>query len=168
MSKKQPAAAKQSQTKLDWHSLGADEVSRLLATPIETGLDAALQDFANCLRPGGLLLLQNRNFDRVLAQRQRWMEPQAHAQEGTEKLFIRFYDFDPDGRITFNMLTLQRQGTGGWTQQAAATRLLPLTHAVLRPALARAGFGHVEVYGSLQGEPFDPASSPNLVLAAYR
>ena len=84
-----------------------------------------------------------------------------------EKLFIRFYDFDADGRITFNMLTLQRSGEAGWTQQATATRLLPLTQAVLAPALARAGFGRLEAYGSLRGEPFNPASSPNLVLCAY-
>ena len=133
----------------------------------EAGLADALRDFAVCLRPGGLLLLQNRNFDLVLALRQRWMEPQAHSQDGTDKLFIRFYDFDPDGRITFNMLTLQRQAEGGWTQQTASTRLLPLTHAALRSALALAGFERLQAYGSLQGEPFDPASSPNLVLAAY-
>ena len=32
-------------------------------------LAKALADFAACLRPGGLLLVQQRNFDAVLAQR---------------------------------------------------------------------------------------------------
>lgn len=126
----------------------------------------ALADFAACLRPGGLLILQNRNFDLVLAARQRWMEPQAHHQSGLDKLFIRFYDFDPDGRITFNMLTLQRQGEGTWTQQVAATRLLPITQPGLSNALVEAGFHQIQAYGSLAGEPFDPAASPNLVLTA--
>ena len=39
MSKKQPGAAKQSTR--DWHSLSTEEVSRHLATPLATGLDAA-------------------------------------------------------------------------------------------------------------------------------
>ena len=38
---------------------------------------AALTDFAACLRPGGILVIQNRNFDKVLASRERWMEPQS-------------------------------------------------------------------------------------------
>ena len=35
-------------------------------------LRATLADFAFCLKPGGLLLLQNRNFDSVLAQHNRF------------------------------------------------------------------------------------------------
>ena len=43
-----------------------------LLTPAD--LRTAMEDFAACLRPGGLLLIQNRNFDAVLARRGRWME----------------------------------------------------------------------------------------------
>ena len=32
------------------------------------GLESALADFAACLRPGGLVLIQNRNFDAVLSR----------------------------------------------------------------------------------------------------
>ncbi|NIN09754.1 MAG: methyltransferase domain-containing protein, partial [Planctomycetales bacterium] len=83
----------------------------------DADLTAALDDFAACLRPSGLLLIQNRNFDAVLAHRERWMEPQAHREDETEWLFLRFYDFDPDGLITFNVVTLRREGTGPWTQR---------------------------------------------------
>ena len=41
-----------------------------LVTP--EGLAEALDDFAGCLRPGGVLLIQNRNFDLVLESRDRW------------------------------------------------------------------------------------------------
>ncbi|MGC8787351.1 MAG: class I SAM-dependent methyltransferase, partial [Anaerolineae bacterium] len=67
-------------------------------------LEAALADFAACLRNGGLLLIQNRNFDRVLAQRERWQEPQYHREGEWEWLFLRFYDFEPDGTLTFNLV----------------------------------------------------------------
>jgi SAM-dependent methyltransferase len=65
-----------------------------LLTPAE--LAKALADFAACLRPGGLLLIQNRNFDAVMARRERWMSPQAHREGETEWLFVRFYDFVPE------------------------------------------------------------------------
>ncbi len=132
-------------------------------------LAAALADFAACLHPGGLLLIQNRNFDAVLARRERWMGPEAHRQGEQEWLFVRFYDFDPDGRITFHILTLTRYTPAdAWQQRLTSTRLHPQRKDELLPALQAAGFGALAVYGGLNGSPFDPQTSPNLVLAAYR
>jgi glycine/sarcosine N-methyltransferase len=137
-----------------------------LLTP--TSLRAALVDFARCLAPGGVLILQNRNFDLVLANRLRWMEPQSHREGDAEWLFLRFYDFDADGLITFNILSLQRQKDEPWSQQLHSTRLRPLLQNELRAALHEAGFGKVEAYGSLGGEGFDPNTSGNLVVVARR
>lgn len=131
-------------------------------------LDATLEDFANCLRPGGLLLLQNRNFDAVLAATDRWMGPQGHREGATEWLFLRFYDFDPDGLLTFNMVRLRREEGSAWRQQVGATRLWPLTEHELLPALRRAGFDGLSCLGDMRGAPFDPETSPNLVVSAYR
>jgi len=133
-----------------------------------TGSDlmAALTDFAACLRPSGLLLIQNRNFDRVLARRERWMEPQTHQEGNREWLFLRFYDFEPEGLLRFNVVTLQRQGGGTWTQHTMESRLWPQRQAELVPALASARFVQIAAYGDLQGAAFDPGASGNLVLAA--
>lgn len=132
----------------------------------DSELATALDDFAACLRPGGLLLIQNRNFDAVLAGRERWMEPQAHREDETEWLFMRFYDFDPDGLITFNVITLQREGSGPWTQRATVTRLRPLRQADLVAALGAAGFTDLACYGDMAGAPFDSETSGNMVVAA--
>jgi SAM-dependent methyltransferase len=131
-------------------------------------LAAALSDFAACLRPGGLLLVQNRNFDAVLAAGERWMEPQSHQEGDREWLFLRFYDFEADGLLTFNILTLKREGQGDWTQQATATRLRPLRRVDLAGPLSVAGFQHVEYYGNLSGAAFDPRSSGNLIITAHK
>jgi glycine/sarcosine N-methyltransferase len=145
-----------------------------LLTP--TDLTAALDDFAACLRPGGLLLIQNRNFDAVMAQRQRWMEPQAYQEpedslsdgytERKEWLFLRFYDFEPDGLIRFNIVTLRRSADAPWEQAVSTTHLRPLPHAELTAALRSAGFGQFTAYGGLDGSVFEPGSSGNLILAA--
>jgi len=131
-------------------------------------LHETLTDFAAVLRPGGLLLIQNRNFDAVMATRARWMSPQVHREGGREWLFIRFYDFNPDGTLTFNILTLRRDEAETWTQQIEATALRPLLHAELSRAIRAAGFGDVSCYGDMHGAPFDPETSGNLIVTARR
>ena len=131
-------------------------------------LRAALDDFVACLRPGGLLLIQNRNFDAVLAQQQRWMEPQAHREGEREWLFLRCYDFLPDGLLAFNVITLRRIGGGAWQQRVASTRLRPNRCDELVQALGTARFARVSTWGNMQGQPFDAQASSNLVLAARK
>lgn len=131
-------------------------------------LAVALDDFAACLRPGGLLLIQNRNFDAVLADRERWMPPQAHREGEVEWLFLRFYDFEPDGRLTFNVVTLWREGAADWQQRVTSTRLWPQTQSELVKTLNTAGFETITCFGNLKGAPFDIGSSPNLVVTARR
>ena len=132
----------------------------------EAGLAAALRDFAAVLRPGGLLVLQNRNFDQVLEQKARWMEPQSAQAGQTEWLFVRFYDFLADGTIDFNILRLQREASGLWQQQVTLTQLRPLTQAELGEWLTKAGFEQVEWYGGLDGSELEIVSSGNLVVVA--
>jgi hypothetical protein len=98
----------------------------------------------------------------------RWMEPQAAREEGKEWLFLRFYDFDADGLLTFNILTLRREGGNAWTQSTWSTRLRPLPADELRNALNRSGFRSISFYGDMQGSAFDAGSSGNLVVCARR
>jgi glycine/sarcosine N-methyltransferase len=132
-------------------------------------LTDALDDFMRCLRPDGVLVLQNRNFDAVLAQRERWMEPQSHHEGEREWIFLRFYDYDPDGLITFNILMLYRETqVSPWQQALRVTRLRPLRQVELIRMVAEAGFGEIACYGSLGGEVFDPLTSGNLVVTARK
>jgi glycine/sarcosine N-methyltransferase len=131
-------------------------------------LTQALADFAVCLRPDGLLIVQNRNFNAVLEQHERWMEPQSYSEVGNEWVFLRFYDFEPSGLINFNILTLRRQAGGPWSQSVSATRLYPLISQEMLQALARAGFTGIQIYGGMNGSPFDPHTSGNLVIVARR
>jgi glycine/sarcosine N-methyltransferase len=135
-----------------------------------TGADltVALADFAACLRPGGKLLVQNRNFDAVLAARQRWMEPQAYRQGEAEWVFIRLYDYLPDGLIDFNILTLHREGGSAWQQRVTTTRLRPLLQADLTQVLSATGFNDVSSFGDMTGSAYNPASSGNLVVTAQK
>ena len=135
-----------------------------LLTPAD--LVAGLADFAACLRPGGLLLIQNRNFDAVLSRGERWMEPQAHREEEAEWLFLRFYDFEPDGSLTFNLVMLRREEGGQWTQRVTSTSLRPWVQKELTTALDVAGFRDPTFWGEMRGTAFDSHRSPNLIVTA--
>jgi glycine/sarcosine N-methyltransferase len=132
------------------------------------GVRFALEDFAACLNPGGLLLIQNRNFDAVMSDHERWMDPQAYQEGNAEWLFFRFYDFEPDGLLTFNLVTLFRQKGGKWQQRPGATRLRPLLKQEMEQSLAESGFADIRFWGDMQGATFDADRSPNLVVTARR
>jgi glycine/sarcosine N-methyltransferase len=131
-------------------------------------LEHTLADFVAALRPGGLLLIQNRNRDAVVAARDRWMGPETHREADREWLFFRFYDFNPDGTLTFNMVRLQRTDGGRWEQQVGSTLLYPWSSTELVALLGAAGFAGLRLYGDLTGDPFDPATSGNLIIEAVR
>ena len=134
----------------------------------DTELASALQDFSACLRSGGIVIIQNRNFDSVLAKGERWMEPQSYQEGDADWLFLRFYDYQTDGLLTFNVVTLQRAGKDGWTQRISSTPLRPWRYAQLLAATITNGFGDVALYGDMTGAPYDPGSSGNLVLVATK
>ena len=129
-------------------------------------VDNALLDFATVLRPGGLLVIQNRNFDRVWTQRERFMGPQSHRDGEGEWLFVRFYDFHEE-TLTFHIVRLQRTEEE-WTQDVESTELRPIFRKDLAAALAAAGLGDVVFYGNYDGSAFDPASSGDLIAVARK
>jgi glycine/sarcosine N-methyltransferase len=134
----------------------------------ENALQTALEDMAACLRPGGLLLLQNRNFDAVMSEHNRWQGIQSYQEDRAEWLFVRFYDFDPDGLITFNIIHLQKNTGETWRQEISTTRLFPLKQDILLPLLKNAGFGSLNCYGKMGFEAFDAQKSGNLVITATK
>jgi glycine/sarcosine N-methyltransferase len=132
-------------------------------------LRAALEDFHRVLRPSGLLMVQNRNFDRVMQDENgRWMEPQAHRDGSSEWLFVRFYDLNQDGTVTFNVLTLSRSDSGGWEQEVDSTLLRPWLQGELEDLVALAGFRDCALYGNMSGAAYDPATSGNLIMTARK
>lgn len=134
----------------------------------EADLKNALRDFKELLRPGGLLLLQMRNFDLVMGEKKRWMEPQTVKDGSTEWLFLRFYDFETDGKIQFNILSLHRKANAPWQTQLTSTHLLPIYSEELKVDLALIGFTDVKLYGNLAAEPYAAGKSGDLVVIATK
>jgi SAM-dependent methyltransferase len=134
--------------------------------PDADALRATLVDFAAVLRPSGVLIIQQRNFDQVWSERQRFMPLQTHDEDDSDWLFFRFYDFGEE-KITFNMVTLKRN-EGKWDYQIQATELWPIFRDHLVEQLEAIGFGEITCYGNLRREPFSPEQSGNLVIVARK
>jgi glycine/sarcosine N-methyltransferase len=128
----------------------------------------ALRDLATVLRPGGVLVVQNRNFDRVWAERERFMPPQSHRAGDEEWLFVRFYDFHK-ATVTFHMARLHRASSEqGWVQDVQSTELRPIFSDKLARELKTAGFGSLAFYGGYDGSAFEPDRSGDLIAVANK
>jgi SAM-dependent methyltransferase len=133
-------------------------------------LVAALTAMAGMLRPGGLLVLQNLNYDLRWQKQPRWFMAQGGELDGQQVLVWRFADYLPDEeRIAFHIALFRKTGTE-WKADVHTTPQRPLFQRDLLSALRNSGFARVEALGkmSLPLEPFDPGGSGDLVVTARR
>ena len=119
-----------------------------------------LRVFASVLRPGGILFVQNLNYDRILAQREKVQS----TKEAGNKTFDRLYDYEGD-RVIFNILTSERTRSG-IDRRRRAVSLLPLRRSDLLTALESAGFADVQAFGGISMSAFVPKTSKDLVVLA--
>lgn len=136
----------------------------------QDGLAAALRGMAGLLRPGGLLILQNLNYDLRWQKQPRWFAAQGGELDGQSVLVWRFADYDvPAGRINFH-IALFRQGERDWEVDVHTTPQRPLFRVDLLAALAEAGFADVQFYNrmALPLERFDPDNSGDLVIVTQK
>jgi glycine/sarcosine N-methyltransferase len=132
----------------------------------ELGLEGALADMAQVLRPGGLLVIQNLNYDRAWPRRQRFMPLETHYEDGDEWLFFRFVDFHEES-LTFNVVVL-RKHDGSWDYWTGSTELRPVFAEELLRQLGRAGFSSVESYADYSSSPYRPEESGDLLVVARK
>jgi SAM-dependent methyltransferase len=138
----------------------------------DASLSAALSDFARLLGPGGILVIQNRNYDRLLRERQRFMPVASRVDREGETLFLRITEYmtSTDGgseSIEFTLVTLKKRG-GKWSQAIQSTPLRALQRNTLESGLHRAGFSSVQAYGSYNFDPFNAPGTNDLVAVAVK
>jgi SAM-dependent methyltransferase len=136
----------------------------------EAELLAALVDLSACLRPGGLLILHNLNYDRRWQTRPRWFAVNSGLHQGHQVLVWRFADYleTPQPRIDFHTALFRQGDDGKWSVEVNSTPQRPLFQADLERLLPVAGFTDVAYYGDMTGAPFDPEESSDLVVVAHR
>ncbi len=133
----------------------------------DASLGSCLSDFASLLRPGGILVIQNRNYDRLLRDRQRFMPLTSRADGQGETLFLRITDFADNDAMVFTLVILKKRN-GAWSQTVQSTPLRALRRSTLEAELAHAGLASVRFYGSYGLAPFDAPGTNDLVAIAVK
>lgn len=125
-------------------------------------LQEALRGFAAVIRPGGVLLLQVLNYERILSRQERIQS----VREEPNGMIVRFYDFG-DPLLRFNILRLEKHD-GGVRPLLSSIDLRPVLLPELKELLPAAGFAEPIVFGDITMSSFDPAASPDLIVLAVR
>ncbi len=133
----------------------------------EDALRASLAAMAACLRPGGVLIAHNLNYDKRMVEKPRWFQVNNGVMDGHETLVWRFADYG-DRLISFNIAVFQQKPDGGWGVQVQSTPQRPWQSGELVGFVAEAGFGDISLYGNLSGEPYEARRSGDLVVAASK
>lgn len=128
-------------------------------------LEEALRQMRSCLNPGGILILQNLNYDLRLKKR-----PRFFAVNGNEKTLVwRFADYGPRF-ITFHIVLFEKQmeekdqAKVSWSVEVNSTLQRPLLKNELQISMQKVGFKEIKFFGGLDGSPFIRNKSPDLVI----
>ena len=141
---------------------------------------AALKAMRDRLNDGGVLVLQNLNYDLRWKNRPRFFALNPVTLESRTALVWRMADYhDPGtrvpgidgpcpepGLITFHIATLEQDAGGKWQATVKSTLQRPLFAADLTRWLVQVGFKDVALFGGMDSSAFDAASSTDLVIVA--
>ena len=148
----------------------------------EQELNALLAGISKALAPGAPLLIQTLNYQRIESVPVRALPvnvrplPEDEAGEG-ELVFIRVMSPKPDeGVVDFFPIGLELFPSADPENEPPEVRVRSakqFSHRGWKAGsfetfLARQGFSHIEFYGGMQREPFDPKTSHDLVVLAKK
>jgi glycine/sarcosine N-methyltransferase len=114
------------------------------------------------LNPGGRLVLNLLNYDKILSKKERIVG----ISKNDNHEFIRFYDFQ-EPYVNFNLLEIK------WDKKTplhkiTSTKLYPYTHLEVESALMQAGFENLKVYNGLDFTRYEAEESKSILITAER
>jgi glycine/sarcosine N-methyltransferase len=113
------------------------------------------------LKPGGHILIQILNYNRILAAKERIVG----ITQKDNCTFIRFYDFEKE-KTFFNILKIEKADKA--THSLITTELFPYKSGELIKSVKDAGFKKIQKYGGLNCEEYAADKSPDFVLSACK
>lgn len=132
----------------------------------DEALHSGLADLRACLKPDGLLITHNLNYDKRWRDRPRWFGVQSGTLDGQQHLIWRLADYHDDtGLLTFHTAVFT-EDDGSWSVEVNSTPQRPLFQTLFSKMLGRAGFRAEGTFGNMAGDPFDSQTSPDLVVVA--
>ena len=134
----------------------------------EGQLLTALRGVAGALRPGGIFLTQNLNYDMRWQQRNSQFPLLSGETPTEEVLLMKVAEYHAD-YISFHGVFLTREKPAGkWQAHSRTSRQIPLFQKLLADVASQAGLGEFTFWGDFARTPFEPGSSPDLIMAARK
>ena len=134
-------------------------------------LERAFASLAQVLEPGGIVLFQILNYERIFEKNIRHLPLNFRQEEDGEIIFVRLMELLEDGRVRFCPTTLKYNPQADPPVQVVRSRMTELRgwkRDDLIPLLQSAGFSILSIHGDMKGEPFEPETSQDLVLVAQK
>jgi len=125
-------------------------------------LYTAMRQFYRVAAAEGHIILQWLNYRPILHSRQRLVGLTGAENEA----FLRFYDFNPNEMLTFNILHCIRLEK--WRVEWHSTTLKPWLADDVGMALRRAGWRDIEIAADIKRTAFEPDSSKDVTLLAKK
>jgi hypothetical protein len=129
---------------------------------------AALRAVASVLRPGGIFLTQNLNYD------SRWPKRMGHFPTLTgetpreQVMLMKAAEYHRD-YLDFHAMFLTREKPAGrWQASARTTRQIPVFQKLLTDLATEAGLGEFACWGDFARANFEPETSHDLIFAARK
>ena len=175
MLKKAEANSVRAALKIDFHNHFIDKIpvshtakfdlvissGNTFANIPENLFDVSIKKCFELLNPKGMLVIQVLNYEKILKQKSRIL----NINEGDDEFFVRFYDFNNE-KLLFNILAFNKYHTRG--NITITTELFPYNKNDFGQSLAKAGFTKPEFSSNLSGDKFDPETSHDLFIKAFK
>jgi SAM-dependent methyltransferase len=121
------------------------------------------QEVYKSLNPGGLFVIQARNYDFVLKHQARFTPPTGSRNGTEETLFFRLLDFNPK---SLNLSIAKfRWHENRWESSVHTTEIYPYLKKELESALKSVGFAKMESHRNYNFEDYDPNGSDLILIA---
>src|SRR5262245_14520933 len=135
------------------------------ASHLKSGQDLKklFQEVYKSLNPGGLFVLQTRNYDFILKNQARFTPPTGSRNGTEETLFFRLLDFHAK---SLNLSIAKfRWHENRWESSVYTTEIFPYLKRELESSLRSAGFAKLESYRNYNFEDYDPNGSDLILIA---
>jgi glycine/sarcosine N-methyltransferase len=121
------------------------------------------QEIYKCLNPGGLFVIQNRNYDYIVKNQVRFMPPTGSRNGTEETLFFRLLDFNPKS-IDLSVVKFHRH-ENKWDSTVQTVEIYPYFKSELESLLKAVGFKKLDFYKNYNFEDYDKSGADLIIVA---
>jgi len=132
--------------------------NRSLAQAIQT-----LRSMHICLKKAGILVIDNGVADTFFKARPKFLP----GRIGTEQAFYFFLEYPDPRTAIFNILKVKKTATG-FEHDFQTMSYLTMGQKEVEQCFAQVNFSSVRYYGQFDFSPYEPASSPRLIVIARK